>query len=64
MAQPGGGGATTINLTVAPVINGLTVDNADRVRQAAAMIAAEVKQAVAADFSRAVDGLILGGGAL
>jgi hypothetical protein len=64
MAQaPTGGGGTSVNLTVAPVINGMTVDSAERVQQVAAQIAAQVRQMVDQEFGRAIDGLILGNGA-
>ena len=62
MAAPSGGGGASISLTVAPVINGLTVDNADRVQQAATMIAAQVRAMMEREFSTAVDALILGNG--
>jgi hypothetical protein len=64
MAQaPSGGGGTSVNVTVAPVINGMVVDNAERVQQVADRIAAHVRAIVTQDVGRAIDGLILGNGA-
>jgi hypothetical protein len=59
---PAGGGGS-YSLTVAPVFNGLVVDNAQRLAEMKQAIVEAAQQANAQAFSRSVDGLILGRGA-